>query len=380
MVVDEGDPYSALLLNKSINRLKARNLFGKVEKKITQGSSPELKVLEIKVEEKATGELAAGAGIGTDGTSFMFSVKENNWLGRGIGFNTSVDVTAETIRGGISVSNPNYNFTGNTVFASFQLAAADRTSSAGFESSKTSLALGTEFELYENIFLSPSLTVAHEDIEVQSSASSAMKKMDGTFDNIDFTYGIKLDERNQVYQPTAGYITKFVQTLPIVMDSSSLSNQLDFKVYHAISEDIIGTAKFFARSIHGIDKDVRVTKRLYLPQNRLRGFKTSRVGPKDGKDWVGGNYTSAFGIEAQLPNLLPEATRTDISVFLDTGNVWSVDYSDTIGDSSTIRSAIGVAANVFTVIGPLSFTLAQHITKDTYDETETFNFRLGTSF
>ena len=30
MIVDEGDPYSALLINKSINKLKARKIFGKV--------------------------------------------------------------------------------------------------------------------------------------------------------------------------------------------------------------------------------------------------------------------------------------------------------------------------------------------------------------
>ena len=75
MVVDEGDPYSILLINKSINRLKARGIFGKIEKKITEGSSPDLKVLNIIVEERATGEIAAGAGVGTDGTSFMFAIK-----------------------------------------------------------------------------------------------------------------------------------------------------------------------------------------------------------------------------------------------------------------------------------------------------------------
>ena len=45
-----------------------------------------------------------------------------------------------------------------------------------------------------------------------------------------------------------------------------------------------------------------------------------------------------------------------------------------------IRSSIGIAANVFTTIGPLSFTLAQDLSKDSGDVSETFNFRLGTSF
>jgi len=81
-----------------------------------------------------------------------------------------------------------------------------------------------------------------------------------------------------------------------------------------------------------------------------------------------------------LPNLLPESYRTDFSIHLDTANIWGVDYSDSIDETNKFRSAIGISANVFTAIGPLSFTLAQSITKAPTDETETFNFRLGTSF
>ena len=70
MIVDEGDPFSILLVNKSINEIKARRIFGKVDYKMLPGSSEDLKVLEISVEEQATGEIMAGAGVGTDGTTF----------------------------------------------------------------------------------------------------------------------------------------------------------------------------------------------------------------------------------------------------------------------------------------------------------------------
>ena len=144
---------------------------------------------------------------------------------------------------------------------------------------------------------------------------------------------------------------------------------------------MIGSAKFYLRTIHGVDDDdVRLSNRLFIPQKRLRGFNTSRVGPKDGGDWVGGNYNTALSFEALLPNLLPESTRTDVSVFLDSGNVWSVDYSDSLEDTNEIRAAFGISANMFTTIGPLTFTLAQDISKAATDETESFNFRLGTSF
>ena len=380
MIIDEGDPYSALLLNKSVNKLKARNIFSKVESYIKEGSEPNLKVIEIEVEEKATGELMAGAGVGTDGTSFMASVSENNWLGRGIRLQSSLNVSEEKLSGSVQVANPNYNYTNNMVYGSLSLASSDMKESSGYESSSTGISLGTEFEQYENFYLSPSFSMTHERIEAEDTASAKIKKMDGTFTNIDFGYGITVDKRNQPFQPTSGYKSKFLQQIPILQDSSSLLNGYELSSYHSFSEDVTGALKFYARSIHGVDEDVRITNRLFLPRKKLRGFNTARVGPKDGSDWVGGNYTTALSFEALMPNLLPESTRTDISLFVDSGNVWSVDYSDSVEDSNQIRSAFGISANMLTTIGPLTFTIAQDISSASSDETETFNFRLGTSF
>ena len=189
-----------------------------------------------------------------------------------------------------------------------------------------------------------------------------------------------LIKENQSFQPTDGYKTEFLQTLPLLQDSSSILTGLSGSIYHAMSENVIGSIKYYARFVHGVDGDVRLTNRLFLPSKRLRGFQASKIGPVDGDDYVGGNYATSLGFEAALPNLLPEAMNTDISVFLDTGNVWSVDYNESLEDSNKIRSSVGISANVFTMVGPLNFTLAQNLTKASTDLTETFNFRLGTSF
>ena len=260
------------------------------------------------------------------------------------------------------------------------ISSTDRTAASGFKSSKTGFNLGTSFEQYENIWFSPEIITSWEDIEVESSASAAIKKMEGNFFNTDFGYGLTLDKRNQVFQPTEGYVTRFRQSLPIIQDTSSIMNGLDISAYHDFSDDVIGAFRFHAKTIHGVDDDVRLTSRLFLPRKKLRGFNTRKVGPKDGSDWVGGNYTSAVNIEGRLPNLLPESYRTEVSLFLDAANVWNVDYSDTIDDTNKIRSAIGMSANMFTTIGPLTFTLAQDLSKSSSDSTETFNFRIGTSF
>ena len=380
MLIDEGDPYSALLLNKSINNLKARGIFGKIEKKILEGYSPDSKILEVKVEEKATGEIMAGAGVGTDGTSVMFAVKENNWLGKGINLQSSISLNAQSISGSIALRNPNYNYTGNAVFSSLDISSMDKTTNSGFESTTTGFSFGTEFEQYEGVFLSPTINAKFEKIDVQSSASDKIKKMEGNYKNVDFNYSITLDKRDQRFETTSGHKISFVQSLPIVRDSSSILNGLTASKYFEFSEDVIGALKIYGRSLHGIDDDVRLSERLFIPQRRLRGFDTSKVGPKDESDWIGGNFATAVGFEAKLPNLLPESLKTNVSAFIDTANLWGVDYSDSVNDSNKIRSSVGLAVDVWTMVGPLSFTAAKAITTYDQDETETFNFRLGTSF
>ena len=381
MLVDEGDPFSEILINKSVNRLKSLGIFGGVESSIKEGSSDKLKVLDISVTEKPTGEISAGAGVGTDGTSFLFSVAENNWLGRGVQVNTSLYLTTEKITGSLNIRNPNYNYSGNAVFGGFNISSTDATVSSGYKSSKTGFNFGTEFEQLEGVYLSPSLSIVFEDIEAESTATAAVKKQEGSFSNIDFTYGVTIDKRNQSFEPTSGYVSKFTQSLPLLFDKSSILNSFNATTYHGFSENVIGATRFLGQMITGVKgEDVRLTNRLFIPQNRLRGFNVRKVGPKDGIDWIGGNYITAVGFEAKLPNLLPEATKTDLSVFIDVANVWGVDFNSSIKDTNQLRSAVGVAANVFTILGPLSFTLAQDLAKASTDETQTFNFRIGTSF
>ena len=380
LLVDEGDPYSELLVNKSINKIRGRNIFGNVTRKTLPGSTDDLKVLEINVEEKATGEIMAGAGIGTEGTSFMFTVRENNWLGKGVSLETAINISEEKIKGNIAITDPNYNFSGNALSTALDVSSLDRTEISGFKSSTTGASIGTNFEQYEDIYFSPSIDIKHENIETESTASDSIKKMDGDYFTSNFQYGITLDKRNQSWQPTEGYATSFYQKLPLILDSSSISNNFNASLYNEFSEDVIGSLKFQFRAINGVDEDVRLSERQYVSSKRLRGFVRGKVGPKDGTDWVGGNYVSGMSAEAQLPNLLPESYKTDFGVFFDTANVWGVDYDNSIDNSNKIRSSVGFAANMFTPVGPLSWTISQAITKASTDQTETFNFNIGTSF
>ena len=96
--VDEGDPFNEILANKTINNLKNLRFFKDVKSEILPGSSEDSKIINITVEEKATGEISAGAGFGTDGGSLLFSVKENNYLGKGLRVESKALITEESIK------------------------------------------------------------------------------------------------------------------------------------------------------------------------------------------------------------------------------------------------------------------------------------------
>ena len=51
-----------------------------------------------------------------------------------------------------------------------------------------------------------------------------------------------------------------------------------------------------------------------------------------------------------------------------------------INDSNELRTSIGIAVDWFTIIGPLSFSLTEVLTKSDTDVTESFRFNLGTTF
>ena len=380
LLLDEGDPFSKVKLEKSISNIKARNIFKKVKYKLEDGSSKDLKVMEITVEEKPTGEISAGAGTGTEGTTFQFALSENNYLGKGLIVDTSLDLTESSIRGGLDIVIPNYNYSGNSVDFGLSSKKTDRPDS-GYENTLTKFNIGTRFEQYDNIYLSPNLGITFDSLTVDSTASSVLKKQAGDFEDIEFTYGIQRDTRDRSFMPTSGSIIGFTQRLPIYAEEqASLLNQFTSSKYYGFSDNFIGAFKVYAAAIVAVEDDVRISKRLHIPSKRLRGFENRKIGPVDGSDYVGGNYAAAVNLEAALPNLLPESTQTDVAVFLDAGNLWHADYDGTVGQSSKIRSSVGFATNMYTPIGPLNFVFAQKLSSAPSDITQTFKFEIGTSF
>lgn len=378
--LDEGDPFTKLRLDKSIANLKSRNIFGNVESKVTEGSTKDLKNIDIEVEEKATGELSAGAGIGTNGGTLGFNVQENNWLGEGKKIGFQLDVDKESLRGTLSYTDPNYDFLGNAIGYSVSSVTNDRPNQ-GYENSLLSAGVSTSFEQYKDLYTKLGLSVSYDDLTTDGTASDSLKKQSGEFSEVQANYGFTYDKRDRSFMPTDGSIASFNQSFPIYADKNFISNSLSYSTYKSFNEDVVGAGKFFFSAINGLGEDnVRLSKRTNLSSRKLRGFERGKVGPVDGKDHIGGNFASSLNFEASLPKILPEVTKTDVILFLDFANVWGVDYDSSLNDSNKLRSSTGAAASWLSPVGPMTFVLSTNLSKATTDETQSFNFNLGTTF
>ena len=379
--VDEGDPFNELLHAKGLNNIKALNIFKTVNSETIEGSSPSSKIINIEVVEKPTGEISLGAGVGSDGGTVGFSVSENNFLGKGIKLSTSLRVSEDTIRGNFSVNNPNFNYSGRSLITNIERVTIDKLSDSGYESSKTGFSLGTSFEKNENLFFSPGVSTSFEKISTNTSASASLKKQEGSYFENKFSYTLDYDLRNQKFRTTDGIRSIFNQSVPLISDDFALSNSYEFKKWHELENSMVVDINFYGKAINSLtDEDVRVSNRLGLSSSRMRGFESGKIGPRDGNDYVGGNYAAAINLSTTLPMLLESFENIDMKYFIDAGNIWGVDYSDTIDESNSIRSSTGLTVNWFTPIGPMNFAFIQNISKASTDKTESFQFNIGTSF
>ncbi len=380
LLIDEGDEFNSILASKSINNIKSLNIFKNVDSKIIDNEDKS-KNIDITIEEKATGEIMAGAGVGTDGNTLSFAVKENNYLGRGIKLVSELTLSEETLKGQFNVNNPNFRNSDKSVNLNIQSLETDKLTDSGYKTNKTGFGIGTRFEYQDDLFLGLGQDTYIEKIETNSSASTRQKSQEGNYWDTFLNLNLDYDKRNQKYRPTDGFKSSYSVNLPVISDNNSFTNTYIFTVYKELYQENVTKFSFFAKSSNSLTNDnIKLSERIYLPGSRLRGFVRGGVGPKDGNDFIGGNYASSINIQTSVPQLLPNIQNMDVSMFFDAGNVWGVDYDSSLNDTNKIRSSIGVGVDWFTLVGPLSLSFSHPISSVDTDKTESFKFNLGTTF
>jgi len=376
----EGDRFNSANLNKSTDSLKSLGIFKNIKIDALNSKNSENVNLVVSVDEMPTGEISAGVGYGTSGAAINFAIKEKNFLGKGIESNISMQLGSEKVLGIISLSDPDFSDTGNSLKGSFFVSQYTY-DNAGYDNKVIGSSLSKSYRAFKDVNFESGFSADYDTIDSQSGASNLIKSREGNYLTTKFFYNVINDKRNRKFQPTSGYTVGFGQGLAtLVSEIPYVTNTVFGSFYKEFSEDFIGTIKYKAKSINAFNsKDVKLSDRIFLSDSELRGFAFRGVGPKVSDEYVGGNYSYSTNFSTTVPNGLPDKWGTKSNIFFDVANVWGKDFSEGI-DSNKIRSSAGVGFEWISPLGPLSFTYAAPITKDSTDSVESFNFKLGGIF
>ena len=382
LILAEGDQINSSKIKKSIDNVKSKQLFSKVDYKIEDSDKKNFKDFNLFVKEQPTGNISAGVGYGTNGGLFEASVNERNFLGQGINLNFTGRLTSEVIRGEFSYVDPNY-INSNKELAASLFSEVDDYANSGYQNKRSGTRIATKYEIYEDIFFRPNLGVQFDKLEVTGNASSLLRSRQGDFITTSLGYNFLYDQRDSKFNPTSGSVIYFDQNIATLFsDIPTVQTGLGATFYKELfSDKFIGSAKArLANVVAFNDKDVKLSDRIFASSSDLRGFEQRGVGPVDSGDHIGGNNLATLSLKSTFPNPIPENLRATTFLFLDVGNVWGVDYSNSISDSSKLRSSTGIALDLMSPIGPLSFTYSIPLSKASSDKEQNFLFNIGSSF
>jgi outer membrane protein insertion porin family len=382
LIISEGDQLNSSKVKKSIDNVKSKQLFSKVDYKIEDSDKKNFKDLNLFVKEQPTGSISAGLGYGTNGGLFEASINERNFLGQGINLNFTGRLSSDVVRGELSYLDPNY-INSNKELAASIFSELDDYKNSGYQNKRAGTRFATKYEVYENIFFRPNLGVQFDKLEVTGDVSSLLRSRQGDFITTSVGYNFLYDQRDSKFNPTSGSIIYFDQNIATFFsDIPTIQTGVGVTLYKELfSDKFIGSAKGKLANVTAFnDKDVKLSDRIFASASDLRGFEQRGVGPVDSGDHIGGNNLATLSLKSTFPNPIPENLRATTFLFLDMGNVWGADYSSSISDSSKLRTSTGIALDLMSPIGPLSFTYSIPLSKASTDKEQNFLFNIGSSF
>ena len=385
----EGDPFNRLKIKRSEKNIRNLGFFKNVKVNIEPGSKPNQANLNIDVEEQATGDVSLGIAYSTfDEFSTQFGISEKNFLGRGQRAKFSLSLSDSRQNFAVGLTQPylfNRNLTGSFDLFNNTLtdtSADQRTKSLGFTSSA---GFSSANDFYHNF----SYTL--QNIETENLDSNDNKiSTDGGKVLSSAGYRISKDTRDNRFNPASGfYYSLSEQYAGLGGDVNYLSSILRGSYYHKYDyvDLVVGISGEYG-NIEGVDENVSKSNRFFLGGRKVRGFDSSGIGPRvtenSSASAVGGNNYYAGRVALRSGIGFPSETGIQWTIFTDFGSLWGVD--DTIDnyaistDQKELRMSFGYGFQWETPIGPLTFTWADAIKKESYDQLQKFEFRLGSTF
>ncbi|EOI8763967.1 outer membrane protein assembly factor BamA [Campylobacter jejuni] len=375
LYITEGNLYNRTDLSESKNALKRTSYFDDVNIKEEKVDDTHIDLI-VDVKEASTGAISGGIGYGSsDGILLNASLSDTNIFGSGIKSSVSVDKSDDTLSGRISLINPRvldsqYSL-GGTLYSNDYEWDNYSEKNYGFD-----ITVGRQFARYYNVSLTYNLeqsdiyhlspTLLRTGYELGKSIKSSI------------TPAITFNNTDDYYLPRSGIIASTsLEYAGLGGDQEFISSSSKFNFYQGL-QDYIGydliyryKASFYKVWDEGY---LPINQRIYLGGIRsIRGFESRTVSPKNQwGDEVGGTIAFANSVELSFP--LIDRIKLRGSVFFDYGMIGRKNLDE------IKRMSTGIGIEWITPIGPLQLVFAKPLNDKKGDDTNSFEFNLGTRF
>lgn len=347
--------------------------------------------IDYAITERATGQLSLGVGYSSSqGVVFNAGLRQQNLFGTGRDLEFSVDNTETSRRFVIRYTNPYYTDWGVSRSLRFSYQETDPRnvfSTANFFQDSGSA--GVEYGVPISEFETVSFGLGVEGTRIRTTDSTPQEVLDfleangEEFGFLEGTAAYARDTRNRTIFAERGTLSRV--STQVALPGSDLEFyklRYQFESYTPLTDSLVaavsGDVGYGAG--YGTTDGLPFFRRYYAGGIRsVRGYQTGSLGPKypDG-DSKGGDLRTTGSLQLVFPPpYAEEGSQARLSLFYDFGNVYA---SADDFEPSELRSAIGLSFNWRSPMGPLSFSFAEAIDPQPEDETERFQFTIGTLF
>ncbi len=398
MELVEGDAFNRILLDRSRNRVRSLRFFEEVEITEVQGSSPDRAIVEVKVVEQPTGELAFSAGFSSANAFLVdFSVTQRNLRGRGQLLRFLIRASSNTTEIDLRFTEP--RFLDRNLAAGIQIfnVTSDFFDEAGFRSTRRGVQGSLGFAVTEFTRISARYTLRQESVACTGALTISNPQLclqDNNRLSSILGYTFIWDKRNDPIEPTRGFDLFFTQDFAgLGGDVKYIRSEFSGNVYYGLFNNIVATGTLAGGYITGWGGDnIQINDRFFKGSNTFRGFDVAGIGPRvvrvsDNQrlNALGGNLFGQATLEVSFPLPIPSLLG---SLFIETGTVGLLDdefriLNDPafiIRDDLSLRTTAGVSVFWESPFGPIRFDFTVPITKEDFDERESFQFNTSTRF
>ncbi|WP_181701829.1 outer membrane protein assembly factor BamA [Chthonobacter albigriseus] len=390
--IAEGDAYNQVLIEKAERRLRNLGYFKNVRIYSEPGSSPDRVIVNVQVEDQATGEVSVGAGYSTNnGFIAELSISEKNFLGRGQYVRAAIGRGTEAETYELSFTEP--FFLDRRLSAGFDAYKRDYNDGSGaihpYDETLTGGAIRFGIPVAEDTTLGLKYSIYQQEIaNVGADYTSLVDEGDTLVSSI--SYSLTYDTIDNKLFPREGIYAQFSQEFAGVGgDVSFLRTTAKADYYRELSADwgLIGRLGVKAGHVMGIGQDLRYLDHFRLGGETIRGFDSEGIGARDRNTGylLGSQFYAAATAETIFPlPVIPEEFGFYGSLFADAGTAWGVDSNagspSVYGDDATIRASVGLGLLWQSPFGLLRADFALPVSKGDADETQFFRFSGGTRF